>query len=180
MLRTLPTLGFDNVESFLSCYYTTSFADKTPVKAAQEAGRIKGLPHILGELQTKASSWPAWESSGYRDAIIRSAAQLLTDEFERLTKKRYTCEEELHENVARSAHAPVNDERAITNHLFSTAGELKKTLREEVRIIWPSHLSSLLAHANNSYLTYMPSLRHWQTRTRPGSNRRAFHCCWLP
>lgn len=132
VLRVLPTLGFDSVESFICSYYTASFSGKTVIKAAQEASRIKGLPLILGELQAKAGSWSAWESSGYRDAIIRTAAQLLTDEFERLTKKKYSCEEEMQHYLSSSAQSSI-DGRPMISHLCSTAGELKRTLQDEVR-----------------------------------------------
>ena len=127
-------LGFDSLESFMSCYYTTVFSGKTTVKAAQEAGRTKGLPYILGELQTNVDSWSAWESSGYKSAVIHASAQLLTKEFDRLTKKNYSCEQDLQQNLTRSVQAGGQGKPAV-DHLYTAAGELKKTLQDEVGII---------------------------------------------
>lgn len=134
----------------MSCYYTGLFKDKSPAKLAQAASRIKGLPAFLEELHTQASSWSSWEASGYQDTIVRSAADLITAEFDRLARKKYSCELELWQNIAHTtttgtaATADGGDASSSSSagvsalhQLRSMAAELKKTLRYEVSLnLW--------------------------------------------
>jgi hypothetical protein len=84
ILRFMEKVGFDSPDSFKSCYYTARFKDRSTVKLAQEASRSKGLPHILKELRTHANSWSSWETCAYRDTIVRSAANMIANDFDRL------------------------------------------------------------------------------------------------
>jgi hypothetical protein len=135
ILRSIQTVGFESPDSFVSCYYTARFKDRSPLKLAQAASRGKGLPHILEELQAHASSWSTWESGAYRDTIVRSAAYIIADEFDRLTKKKYSCEMDLQHNLYRTTQEPTATDASSTapiHQLHGIAAELKKTLCEEV------------------------------------------------
>ncbi|KAH8647279.1 hypothetical protein BX600DRAFT_443485 [Xylariales sp. PMI_506] len=133
ILRSIQSMGFESPDSFISTYYTGVFKERSTVKLAQGSSRTKGLPQVLEELQTKVSSWSMWESSGYRDTTVRSAAILIADEFDRLTKKKYSCEIELQHGLWRAGQTSgAVDEGLPTQQLQAVAAELRKTLRDEL------------------------------------------------
>ncbi|RYO81949.1 hypothetical protein DL766_010215 [Monosporascus sp. MC13-8B] len=146
VLRCLRTAGFEDPDSFVSYYYTCVFKDRSPVKLAQETSRIKGLPAVLEDLHTQASSWSAWEASRYRDTIVRSAANLIAEEFDRLARRKYSCEMELWQNISHTALPGAvatagggdgsGGGRGV--HLLRfMAAELKRALRHEARLnLW--------------------------------------------
>jgi hypothetical protein len=130
----------------MSFYYTGTFKDKSTAKIAQAGSRIKGLPAVLEELHSHASAWSSWEASGYRDTIVRSAADLIADEIDRLARKKYTCESEFWQNISYAATAGGDDSSSSSGsgtavpQLRSMAAELKKTLRYEVslKLLFPT------------------------------------------
>lgn len=92
---------------------------------------------MLDELRSKSDDWSIWQSRAYTDSIVRSAAFMITDEFNRLTKTRYQCEKELKQGLAPTASqgpmpAARADSSASMHQLTAAAAELKKTLRNEV------------------------------------------------
>jgi hypothetical protein len=137
VLRSVEKVGFPTLDSFMSSYYTASFRDRSTVQKAQETSRSRGLPIMLDEIRAQSEQWSAWQSRAYTDSTVRSAASMIADDFERLTKKRYQCEKELHEALATAvqddqAAMPRPSQSPAMHQLYTAAGELKKTLRNEV------------------------------------------------
>ncbi|KAK0107531.1 hypothetical protein ONS96_003338 [Cadophora gregata f. sp. sojae] len=145
VLRCSKTAGFDDLDSFVSCYYTGLFKNNSSAKLAQTASRTKGLPAFLEELHTQVNSWSSWEASGYQDTIVRSAADLITAEFDRLARRKYSCELELWQNIAQTttidtaaavdggdSSSSSSGSVAALHQLRSMAAELQKTLRYEL------------------------------------------------
>lgn len=138
VLRSIENVGFTTPDSFVSSFYTGSFRDRSTVQKAQETSRSRGLPMMLDELRSKSDDWSIWQSRAYTDSIVRSAAFMIADEFDRLTKKRYQCEKELRQGLAPTAsqgQMPVSiaEGSASMHQLYAAAAELKKTLRNEVK-----------------------------------------------
>ncbi|KAL9111173.1 MAG: hypothetical protein Q9227_004436 [Pyrenula ochraceoflavens] len=134
VLQSIRSAGFESADSFMSCYYTSTFKDKSTAKVAQEISRMKGLPQLLEDLKTGIGSWPTRESSGYRDMIVQSAAPLIGDELERLTRKKYSCEVELQQTLSHTTKGSVSHSSPAWHQMQSMAAELKKTLRDEVQL----------------------------------------------
>ncbi|RMZ79569.1 hypothetical protein DV737_g3391, partial [Chaetothyriales sp. CBS 132003] len=136
VLRSIENAGFPTPESFMSSYYTAVFRDRSTVQKAQEASRSRGLPMMLDELRLQSDDWSVWQSRPYTDSIVRSAALMIADEFDRLTKKRYHCEKELQRGLApgQQVQLPATpaESKAAMEQLNMAAAELKKTLRNEV------------------------------------------------
>ncbi|KAF4965253.1 hypothetical protein FSARC_6932 [Fusarium sarcochroum] len=136
VLRSIENVGFPTPDSFMSSYYTASFRDRSSVQKAQETSRSRGLPMMLDELRSQSDDWSVWQSRPYTDSIVRSAALMIADEFDRLTKKRYHCEKELQRALAPSPQGqlPVTpaESSAAMQQLHMAAAELKKTLRNEL------------------------------------------------
>ncbi|KAM0812412.1 putative BZIP domain-containing protein [Seiridium cardinale] len=132
VLSCIQAAGFDNLDAFVSCYYTEKFEDRSKVKAAQGASRSQGLPKILEDLRVQASSWSLWEAYPYRDGIIKSAADLIISELDRLSRKKFDCEEELRQNMARSPKSAAQSGEDGHMRQLDHAAELKETLRDEL------------------------------------------------
>ena len=135
ILRAIQAAGFDDLDSLVSSYYTEVFDERSPVRTAQQASLHEGPAKILRALMIKANSLPRWEANGYQALVVRSAADIIADEFLRLKKKRFHCELDLQQHLARTAAAKYPGvSGAIPSHrLESIAAEIKQTLREEVR-----------------------------------------------
>ncbi|KAF5010390.1 hypothetical protein FDECE_3442 [Fusarium decemcellulare] len=136
VLRSIENVGFPTPDSFISSYYTASFRDRSPVQKAQETSRSRGLPMMLDELRLQSDDWSVWQSRPYTDSIVRSAALMVADEFDRLTKKRYQCEKELQRGLTLSQQGQLPstpaESSAAMQQLHTAAAELKKTLRNEL------------------------------------------------
>ncbi|KAJ3531278.1 hypothetical protein NM208_g8949 [Fusarium decemcellulare] len=136
VLRSIENVGFPTPDSFISSYYTASFRDRSPVQKVQETSRSRGLPMMLDELRLQSDDWSVWQSRPYTDSIVRSAALMVADEFDRLTKKRYQCEKELQRGLTLSQQGQLPstpaESSAAMQQLHTAAAELKKTLRNEL------------------------------------------------
>ncbi|KAI1845669.1 hypothetical protein JX266_008280 [Neoarthrinium moseri] len=144
VIQSLKKAGFESPDSFVSSYYTSVFRDKSAAKVAQEFSRSKGLPQLLEDLRNKVGSWSTWESSGYKDTIVRLAASMIADEFDRLNRKKYSCEVELQQHFSRLHQASTDVNRGSSvNQLFSLITELKNTLRDELPNLYAITMSLL-------------------------------------
>jgi len=130
ILGHIEKAGFDAPDSFISCYYTGKFKQRSTVRSAQENSRSKGLPQVLEDLRSQIRLWPVRESRGYKDIIVQSASDLIAQEFERLERKKYHCEIELSRNLSMTSETLGED--ASADRLRSIAAELKVILRDEV------------------------------------------------
>lgn len=147
VLRAIKGAGFSTLDTFLLSFYTASFRERSTAKKAQETSHSRGLPMMLDELRSKSDDWPVWQSRAYTDSIVRSAAHIIADEFDRLTKKKYQCEKELEEGLSPRAERdqmPASTPAAAGSpssmqQLHSAAAELRKTLRNEVCICAQTH-----------------------------------------
>ena len=133
VLQFLQSVKFDSIDSLVSSYYTAELRERSTLQVAQEASRIKGLPQVLEDLQVNSGSWSMRESYAYRDMTIRSAGQLIADELDRLSRKKYSCEIELQHHLSRVPSPPGPSDVSGLRQLRSLATELRKTLRDEVR-----------------------------------------------
>jgi hypothetical protein len=146
ILQSVKTAGFENIDSLISSYYTQTFGEKSAAKIAQRVSRSRGLPELLETLRLSMGSWSQWQANGYRDAVARSTADLIGDEFDRLLKKRYNWEIELQHHRPRQRPVPlpqpqpqkplnggaVDPADVLTERLQWIASELKSTLKDEV------------------------------------------------
>jgi hypothetical protein len=159
VLRSVEKVGFPTLDSFMSSYYTASFRDRSTVQKAQETSRSRGLPIMLDEIRAQSEQWSAWQSRAYTDSTVRSAASMIADDFERLTKKRYQCEKELHEALATAvqddqADMPRSNQSPAMHQLYAAAGELKKTLRNEL-----PNIDTLTSTLSSDELRFPRSMR---------------------
>ncbi|KIM92749.1 hypothetical protein OIDMADRAFT_36373 [Oidiodendron maius Zn] len=148
VLQFLQSVKFDSIDSLVSSYYTAELRERSTLQVAQEASRIKGLPQVLEDLQVNSGSWSMRESYPYRDMTIRSAGQLIADELDRLSRKKYSCEIELQHHLSRVPSQPGPSDVSGLRQLRSLATELRKTLRDEMPNLH-AFTSALSAHDCN-------------------------------
>lgn len=139
VLQAIRNAGFPTLDTFVSSFYTASFRERSAAQKAQEVSHSSGLPMMLDELRLRSGDWPVWQARAYTDSIIRSAASIITDEFDRLTKKSYECEKELQlclgSTTPRTQTAtPTTARSPSMQRLHVAAAELRKTLRNEVSV----------------------------------------------
>lgn len=136
ILSAIRNAGFPTLDAFMSSFYTASFQDQSSAQKAQEISHSKGLPIMLDELRVKSSDWPIWQSRAYTDSIVRSAANIIADELDRLVKKRYQCENVLQQGLfshyQMATLAPARSSSIQQLHI--AAAELRKTLQNEVAV----------------------------------------------
>ncbi|KAI1262500.1 hypothetical protein F5Y18DRAFT_397387 [Xylariaceae sp. FL1019] len=133
ILEYIHDTGFNSVDSFLLSYYTSSFAKSSGARSAQETSRLQGLPALIDDLSVKSRSWPPWESSRYRHAIVKSAANLLQNELDGLSKKRYSGEIQMWQNLQRNPNlARPKIGAGLVDSLEDISADLRLTLRDEV------------------------------------------------
>ncbi|KAI0197925.1 hypothetical protein F4808DRAFT_437561 [Astrocystis sublimbata] len=151
ILEHIHDAGFNSVDSFFLSYYTSSFAESSAARSAQETSRLQGLPALIDDLSVKSRSWSPWECSRYRYAIVRSAANLLQSELNGLSKKRYSSEIQIWQNMQRNPNLarPSSVGAGLMNSLEDIAADLRLTLRDEVPTL-QSFIAILSADASET------------------------------
>lgn len=76
----LSNLGFSNVDTVASQYYTAKFNPESAVSCDQRVSRQNQLPLLLAKLRTHNQVWSQWESYGYQYEIIKSAEGVVRTE----------------------------------------------------------------------------------------------------
>lgn len=135
ILRCVREAGFDDMDSVFSCYYTEQFTAGTAASTAQENSRSAALPTLLEVFRRATKSWSPWDANAYKDALIRSAERIISEEFERLEKKIYTSEIELTNRLSlqrQSHNGSETEARMHRDELHLLATEIEANLKNEV------------------------------------------------
>lgn len=115
-----------------------SSAAVAAIRNAQKLSRTHGLPELIESLREKNNTWSIREAGPYKDATVRSAAEMVLDEIEKLARKRYHCETELAQHMCRDTTTPAitsSSEGPGVRHLQTLASELCETLKDEVGFV---------------------------------------------
>lgn len=136
-IQAIRTLGFGSIDDLAAQYYTANLEDRPVVAHSQRISRRRGLTSILSSIrkQIKNNNWSDWEARGFLEEAVRTAEDVLEDEFYQFSK---------------SYGREINPR--------GTMAELKELFQEEVRKYSISNLCSVRKGSNKFQIPNLYSL----------------------
>lgn len=87
-IESIRELGFDSVDEFATQYYTADLQRRPALQHRRQRSRRRGLVDLLRAIEEDSrNKWTEWEVQCYRDEILRSAEEVLDEEFSRFVKR---------------------------------------------------------------------------------------------
>ncbi|KAH6642793.1 hypothetical protein C7974DRAFT_431161 [Boeremia exigua] len=86
-IEVIRELGFDSVDELATQYYTADLQRRPALQHRRQLSRRRGLVDLFRSIEEDSrDKWTEWEVQGYRDEILRSAEEILDEEFSRFVK----------------------------------------------------------------------------------------------
>jgi hypothetical protein len=86
-IEAIRELGFDSVDELATRYYTADLQRRPALQHRRQVSRRRGLVDLLRSIEEDSrDKWTEWEVQRYRDEILRSAEEVLDEEFSRFVK----------------------------------------------------------------------------------------------
>ena len=86
-IEAIRELGFDSVDELATRYYTADLQHRPALQHRRQLSRRRGLVDLLRSIEEDSrDKWTEWEVQRYRDEILRSAEEVLDEEFSRFVK----------------------------------------------------------------------------------------------
>ncbi|QUC19064.1 uncharacterized protein UV8b_03305 [Ustilaginoidea virens] len=128
IMHEVQAAGFSTFDDFVSAYYTTSFAESSPLAAQQHSSRSRGLPSLLGEVFAATHQWTEWEKQGTYEQCLRISESLLKTEVSKPHSAVRGALDHLVEQLDNSAADPAAVPKAFS--------ELARVLQDEQPNVW--------------------------------------------
>lgn len=74
-------LGFNSLDAAISSYYTADLRESPALFNEQCLSRNRRLPSLLSDIIENSKTWNRWERVGYVKEALRSAEEILVDDF---------------------------------------------------------------------------------------------------
>lgn len=86
-MEAIRALGFDSIDELAVQYYTADLQDRPVLAHIQRLSRRRGLTRVLASVREQVrDGWTDWEAQGYQEEIVRTAEEVLNDEFSEFSK----------------------------------------------------------------------------------------------
>ncbi|CAE7021160.1 hypothetical protein P3342_004698 [Pyrenophora teres f. teres] len=86
-IEAICELGFDSVDELATQYYTADLQHRPALQHRRQLSRRRGLVDLLRSIaEDSRDKWTEWEVQRYRDEVLRSAEEVLDEEFSRFVK----------------------------------------------------------------------------------------------
>ncbi|EUC39703.1 hypothetical protein COCMIDRAFT_41823 [Bipolaris oryzae ATCC 44560] len=86
-IENIRELGFDSIDELATQYYTADLQHRPALQHRRQLSRRRGLVDLLRAIdEDSRDKWTEWEVQRYRDEVLRSAEEILDEEFSRFVK----------------------------------------------------------------------------------------------
>lgn len=198
ILEAVDSAGFQSFDEMATEYYTSSLDEESSLRTTQKFSRERQLKAFLKALNHSAKEWSARETWAYREEILESAQNMLTDEVSRLAEERLesttTSSEEAIDSCSSEAKSGGNNNPSLILECFDgllNNVEVNKCLKREMRglregvgIFFPSSSSvafdSLLTYPVLAVTGCMGSFYQSNTQCKHSSTFEHTRGGWIP